>query len=329
MRAGVAATLHEVRIRPRPGPHCPSGQVRTRSTCRNPQFPLAAGPPVALASAPMQTTATPPGLREISAVRGGPGRRFGAFTVLADDRRVRIGHDLDDDEVSEALIPTMSRDLLATGVLHTVDEFHRAVTALVTCRDGSWDECWSAYYQSSISALSRGDCPFSPVHDRAVAEMDGDSAVEIGCCFGFLSLRLAREGVRTVAVDLDPSVLGLLRSCAPADGPLPSPVCLDARTTPLAAGTADTVYLVHVLEHLGDREGWDMVREALRLARRRVVIAVPFEPVAVRQYGHVRTFDIPTLAALADRIVSLCRSWSPGVRTRVDEHHGGWLVVDK
>ncbi|MBB1023922.1 MULTISPECIES: mycofactocin oligosaccharide methyltransferase MftM [unclassified Dietzia] len=277
----------------------------------------------------MQTTATPPGFREISAVRGGRGRRFGAFTVTADDRRVRIGHDLDDDEVSEALIPAMSRDLLATGVLHTVDEFHRAVTALVTCRDATWEECWSAYYRSSISALASGVCPFSPVHDRAVAEMVGHSAVEIGCCFGFLSLRLAREGVRTVAVDLDPAVLGLLRSCAPADGPLPSPVCLDARTSPLAAGTADTVYLVHVLEHVDEGAGWDMVRDALRLARRRVVIAVPFEPVAVTQYGHVRTFDIPTLAALADRIGSLCHSWSPGVRTRVDEDHGGWLVVDR
>ncbi|WP_194861542.1 mycofactocin oligosaccharide methyltransferase MftM [Dietzia sp. SYD-A1] len=277
----------------------------------------------------MQTTATPPALREISAVRGGPGRRFGAFTVTADDRRVRIGHDLDDDEVSEALIPAMSRDLLATGVLHTVDEFHRAVTALVTCRDATWEECWSAYYRSSITALASGVCPFSPVHDRAVAEMVGHSAVEIGCCFGFLSLRLAREGVRTVAADLDPAVLGLLRSCAPADGPLPSPICLDARTTPLAPAATDTVYLVHVLEHVDEEPGWDMVREALRLARRRVVIAVPFETVAVTQYGHVRTFDVPTLTALAARIEAVGDGRASRVRTRVDEHHGGWLVVDR
>ncbi|MFN3338316.1 MAG: mycofactocin oligosaccharide methyltransferase MftM [Dietzia sp.] len=277
----------------------------------------------------METTATLGANREISAIRGGSGRRFGAFTVVADARRVRIGHDLDHDEVSEAVIPAMSRDLLDTGVLHTVDEFHRAVTALVTSRDGNWQECWSAYYRSSISALTGGRCPFSPVHDRAVAEMVGDSALELGCCFGFLSLRLAREGARTVAVDLDPSVLRLLRTCAPVGDDPPTPVCLDARTTPLAPDTADTVYLVHVLEHLDEDAGWNVVREALRLARRRLVIAVPFEDVAVAQYGHVRTFDIPTLRGLAARIATVGSSRPAGVRTRVDEHHGGWLVVDR
>ncbi|MBB1018668.1 class I SAM-dependent methyltransferase [Dietzia sp. DQ11-71] len=276
----------------------------------------------------METTARPGATREISAIRGGPGRRFGAFTVVADAHRVRIGHDLSHDEVSEAVIPAMSRDLLDTGVLHTVDEFHRAVTALVTSRDGSWQECWSDYYRSSIAALTNGHCPFSPVHDRAVAELVGDSALEIGCCFGFLSLRLSREGAGTIAADLDPTVLRLLRTCAPAGDILPTPVCLDARTTPLATDTADTVYLVHVLEHLDEDAGWDVVREALRLARRRLVIAVPFEAVAVAQYGHVRTFDIPTLTSLAARIATVGHGRSAGIRTKVDEHHGGWLVVD-
>lgn len=289
----------------------------------------------------MDTIATPAAGREITAVReihvvreipfvrGGLGRRFGEFTVTEDAHRVRIGHQLDDDRVSEAIIPAIARDLLTSGVLRTVDEFHRAVTALVTSRDASWQECWSAYYRSSISALTDGHCPFSPVHDRAVAELVGDSALEIGCCFGFLSLRLAREGVDTVAADLDPSVLRLLRSCAPAGDPVPRPACLDARTTPLAPDIADTVYLIHVLEHLDEDTGWDVILESLRLSHHRLVVAVPFEEVAVAQYGHVRTFDLPALRQLADRITATCRDWAPGIKTRVDEHHGGWLVVDQ
>lgn len=266
--------------------------------------------------------------REILAVRGGSGRRYGAFTVVADARRVRIGHDLDDDHVSEAVIPTMARDLLATGVLRTADEFHRAVTALVISREGSWEDCWSSYYRASIRALTDGHCPFSPVHDRAVSELVGDSALEIGCCFGFLSLRLARDGVDTVAVDVDPSVLRLLATCAPDTRAVPTPVCLDALTTPLAPASADTVYLVHVLEHLDDDAGWTMVLEALRLARHRLVVAVPFEEVAVVQYGHVRTFDLHGLQSLAERITRTVGRRRSGIRTRVDEHHGGWLVVD-
>lgn len=264
--------------------------------------------------------------REISAVRGATGQRFGAFTVTADDYRVRIGHELELGSLSEAVIPTLARDLLTTGVLRTVDEFHGAMTALVTSRDASWQECWSAYYSSSIAALAEGHCPFSPIHDRAVAELVGTSALEIGCCFGFLSLRLAREGADTVAVDLDPSVLRLLRTCAPAGQSAPRPLCLDGRSTPLAASSADTVYLIHVLEHLDDTTGWSVFLEALRLARRRLVIAVPFEEVAVAQYGHVRTFDIPALERLAARIDD--DATRSGVRTRVDSHHGGWLVVD-
>lgn len=272
-------------------------------------------------------------VREISAVRGGsvrggPGRRYGAFTVVADSHRVRIGHRIEPNGLSEAVIPVMARDLLATGVLRTVDEFHRAVTALVTSREASWNECWSSYYRTSVTALTDGLCPFSPVHDRAVSEQVGGSAVEIGCCFGFLSLRLAREGVDTLAVDLDPSVLRLLRTCAPADQAAPRQVCLDARATPLAAGAADTVYLVHVLEHLDEASGWGMILEALRLTRRRLVIAVPFEEVAVAQYGHVRTFDLPTLGRLASRITGAVGHDGGDVRARVDEHHGGWLVVD-
>lgn len=278
----------------------------------------------------MDTTLTAPNPREISALRGGSGvtaRRLGAFLVSADTDRVCLGHDFDDDELSEALIPTMARDLLHTGILRTVEEFHRAVTALVTSRSGSWQECWSAYYHSSIAALARGACPFSPVHDRAVDELVGDSALEVGCCFGFLSLRLARDGVRTTACDLDPSVLRLLRTCAPDGDSPPITACLDARGTPLAHETADTVYLIHVLEHLDEPSGWDVIRESLRLARRRLVVAVPFEEVAIAQYGHVRTFDLAALDRLGHRIRALDRGGN-GIRARTDEHHGGWLVVD-
>lgn len=285
-----------------------------------------------LPSAAMTTTSAPTTVnRQITVVRGPlgrPGRRLGGFSVATAGDRLHIGHDLPDEGISEAVIPSLARDLLHTGVLRTVEEFHDVVTALVTSREGTWQECWSAYYRASMTALAAGLCPFSPVHDRAVAEMAGHSALEIGCCFGFLSLRLARGGVATTACDIDPSVLRLLATCAPAGAPVPTPICLDARSVPLAGGRVDTVYLVHVLEHLDAASGWDILREALRLARRRVVIAVPFEEVAVAQYGHVRTFDLASLARLAREVESLGGDRATGYRTRVDEHHGGWLVVD-
>ncbi len=56
-----------------------------------------------------------------------------------------------------------------------------------------------------------------------------------------------------------------------------------------------------------------------RVARRRVVVAVPFEDVPDPVYGHLCRFDPDMLTALGE---------STGARFRVDEDHGGWLVCD-
>jgi hypothetical protein len=56
-----------------------------------------------------------------------------------------------------------------------------------------------------------------------------------------------------------------------------------------------------------------------RVARRRVVVAVPYEDVPDPVYGHLCRFDPDTLTSLGERT---------GAAFRVDEHHGGWLVID-
>jgi hypothetical protein len=54
-----------------------------------------------------------------------------------------------------------------------------------------------------------------------------------------------------------------------------------------------------------------------RVARRRVVVAVPFEAEPDRTWGHVRTFSAADLVALAA---------ATGRPYRVEEHHGGRLT---
>jgi hypothetical protein len=61
-----------------------------------------------------------------------------------------------------------------------------------------------------------------------------------------------------------------------------------------------------------------VLREALRLARRRVVVAVPFEHEPTAAFGHVRTFDRRALIGLGHRL---------GRPFTVHDHHGGWLVL--
>ena len=62
-----------------------------------------------------------------------------------------------------------------------------------------------------------------------------------------------------------------------------------------------------------------VLAEMLRLARRRVVIAVPYEPVPNPVWGHVRRFGHDELTALGE---------GTGRPFQVTDHHGGWLVVD-
>lgn len=94
----------------------------------------------------------------------------------------------------------------------------------------------------------------------------------------------------------------------------------DAARVPRADGAADTVVVIHLLEHLPAAHALEVVEEALRLARKRVVVAVPYEEVAEDLYGHLHTLTAEDL-----------QEWGRGSRLpyRVEEFHGGWLVIDR
>lgn len=160
----------------------------------------------------------------------------------------------------------------------------------------------------------------APVHDRAAALAVGPEAVELGCCFGFLSLRLAADGHRVTAVDLVPDTARLLASVSGQLGPPITALAGDARHVPLATGSTDTVFAVHLLEHIAPGDDARVLEEMLRVPRRRAVVAVPFEEVPEPAWGHVRTYRLADLDALGA---------ATGLPYSVEQHHGGWLVVDR
>jgi SAM-dependent methyltransferase len=193
------------------------------------------------------------------------------------------------------------------------------------------DPGWTAFYRATLAALAAGPGPggaapggtnagMAPVHDRAAALALGPEVVELGCCFGFLALRLAADGHRVTAVDLVPGTARLLASVSGALGTPVAALAGDARHVPLAAGSADTVFAVHLLEHLPRGADAAVLAGMLRVARRRAVVAVPFEDVADPAWGHVRTYRRADLDALGA---------ATGLPHVVEEHHGGWLVVDR
>ena len=235
------------------------------------------------------------------------------LTIDADGR---LRHRIPPAELSNDLAGWIADDLVAPGLI-APEAFERTFVSVV-------DAAWLPFYRNTLRELAHGGAPggtnagMAPVHDRA-ADLACGSVVELGCCFGFLSLRLARDGHAVTAVDLSPGTVALLARIAPALGTPLHAVAGDATAVPLAHDSADTVLAVHLLEHLPPALAPRVVGEMLRIARRRVVVAVPFEDAPNPTWGHVRTFDLAALDALGA---------ATGRRYRVDEHHGGWLVID-
>ncbi len=259
------------------------------------------------------------------------------FDVTPRGRRVLVSHVVPASSVDDDLAGLLQDELFGPGWLRGPDLFERVFTGVVrTSADDALDS-WELFYRNTLARLdelapagdgapvgSGGDhssiAGYAPVHEHALGLLTPGSVLELGCCFGFLSLRVARTGRATIASDVSRGTVALLEAIAPRLGVRLGTTSADAARFPGPDGLADTVLAVHLLEHLEPAHGARVVAEALRLAVRRVVVAVPLEDEANETYGHVRTVSLD----------DLCR-WgrSTGLAYDVHEFHGGWLVVDK
>ncbi|AUN41664.1 mycofactocin oligosaccharide methyltransferase MftM [Tsukamurella tyrosinosolvens] len=245
------------------------------------------------------------------------GRPDGA--LLAVERaggRVHLRHRLRPEHLRDSL----AARLAAIAAPPTVDEFERLVVGAVRSTVDVPHEAWLTYYRNSLADLESGCTPFAPVHERAEELLVGESLLDLGSCFGFFALRAARREWRVTASDLCPGTMALLARVAPDLGAPLRTVAGDAAATGLPDGYADTVTALHLLEHVPPAAGRAILAEAVRLARRRVIVAVPYEDEPDARYGHVRTFTATTLRELGA---------ATGLAFAVTEHHGGWLVVDR
>jgi SAM-dependent methyltransferase len=227
-------------------------------------------------------------------------------------------------QVDNDLAGWLDRTLVVPGLLGP-EHFEEAFVAIVTSAAPDPEDAWLAFYRNTLAALHGEPAPggtnaeTKPVHERAAELVVGD-VLELGCCFGFLALRLAAAGHRVIATDLTAGTVELLARTAPRLGLSVETLLADARAVPLPDGAVDTVLAVHLIEHLPEGEGKVVLAEALRLARRRVVVAVPFEARPNETWGHVTTFGLDALHRLGEET---------GLPFTVAEHHGGWLVVDR
>jgi SAM-dependent methyltransferase len=121
--------------------------------------------------------------------------------------------------------------------------------------------------------------------------------------------------LHVVAIDRDPRRLGVLRAVRAGGISTLMPFCTDAARLAVGQNAADVVTILEVLEHLAQPER--AVHEAVRAARRFVVVSVPSRPDNNPEHLHLFTPD--SLRALFA---------AAGVsRLSCDYVHNHWIAV--
>jgi SAM-dependent methyltransferase len=255
------------------------------------------------------------------------------FEVGRQGHRIHIVHRLPTSRIDDDLTGLLADELFDPGWVSGADAFERIFAGVVMSSLDDPLDGWELFYRNTLARLQQPQTETSashgtidgyrPVYQRALSMVPPGEVLELGCCFGFLSLQLAARGdVRVVASDVSAGTVSLLEAVQHRIGADVQTLVADAARVPLPDRHVDTVLAVHLLEHLSDGDGAAVMAEALRLARHRVVIAVPFEEEPSVEMGHVRALDLESLAALGADL-------PPGWRKTVSAHHGGWLIIDR
>ncbi len=256
------------------------------------------------------------------------------FCLTERGGRIEVSHWLRPDQLDNDVAGLLAKELFAPGWLSGMEIFQRVFTGVVrSCIDDPL-LAWCTFYGNTLARIRQcwrtpaaanghghttiGE--FAPVYAHALQLIRAGQVLDVGSCLGFLPLLLAERPANAVtASDLSGGTMCLLTAVAAARGLHVSTLVCDAARIPVPDGWADTVSLIHLLEHLSPDHGSAVIREALRVARHQVVVAVPVEDEPTAAYGHVRNFDLRQLGELGERA---------GHLHSVHEYHGGWLVLD-
>ncbi|MCW4353594.1 class I SAM-dependent methyltransferase [Hoyosella sp. YIM 151337] len=255
------------------------------------------------------------------------------FHVCTVGGRLEIRHWLRPDQIDNDLTGIVLGELFAPGLLSGNGMFERVFTGIIRSTVPEPIRAWSAFYANTLRRVracwhhTDADMrpgsqitEMAPVYSRALRLVPPGRVLDLGSCFGFVPLLLAETRQHTVtASDVVAGSMDLLGAVARERGaPLTTLVC-DAAAVPLPDNSFDTVTALHLIEHLPADHARAVLHEAVRLASKWVVVAVPFEDEPNPAYGHVQAFDARELRALGHEV---------GRPFTVSEYHGGWLLLD-
>ncbi|GAA2367550.1 mycofactocin oligosaccharide methyltransferase MftM [Gordonia sp. LUNF6] len=238
---------------------------------------------------------------------------------VSQDGSISLVHNFTPTTLRDDTLVGALSSLVDIGALAGQAEFEAAAVEIIQTSGPTASQGWKAFYDNTLRSLSDGTAAFAPIHRRARSLVEGESVLEVGSCFGFLAIQFARDGRAVSACDVSPGAISLLDDASRRYGLSVNCEVADATALPYPSASVDTVTLIHLLEHLESAEVLAAVSEALRVARRTVVIAVPLEETPSEHFGHRQRVTMETLHSWADQVAHA------GAEVFAD--HGGWLVL--
>jgi SAM-dependent methyltransferase len=245
---------------------------------------------------------------------------------LIRDGRVRLRSA---DGVSNELAGHIAAELAPLGLVPDGPAFERLFVDAVLAAHPDPVRAWTMFYDNTMRHLRRPEhagtgcvATFGRIYRHVLSLIRGTTVLDTGCCFGFLPLLAAERGpgLRVIGTDLIPAAAGLAGRMSRSQGSRARFAAADVLALPVADEAVDTVLAVHVLEHLPAEASGRALAELRRVARCRVVVAVPLEEAPDPTFGHVQAFDLSRLAGIGD-----VPGWAHGVHAA----DGGWLVLDR
>ncbi len=231
--------------------------------------------------------------------------------------------------VSNTLADHIAAELVPLGLVPDGSAFERLFVDAVLATHRDPRQAWAAFYRNTMRRLRRPDpggtdsvATFARIYSRALSLIRGTTVLDVGSCFGFLPLLAADRNrrLRVIGTDVVPAAAMLAGNISRIDGSRARFAAADLLALPIASQAVDTVLAVHVLEHLPAQVSDLALAQLRRVARYRVVIAVPLEEAPDPTFGHVQAFNLPRLAKIGDTA-----GWSSAVHAA----DGGWLVLDR
>ncbi len=263
-------------------------------------------------------------------------QRTRSFAVHRSASTTLVVHNLSAGAIDNDVGTLIAQELVAPELLCGLGAFERCFAGVVESTGPAPRDCWRRFYRNTLCALQDDERAtatvggpidtFRQIYRHAAALVQGASVLDAGSCFAFFPMLLAARGeLRVTASDKNPATVTLGRSIAGELGLGLDFLTADVtRPLPVKDGSFDTVTALHLLEHLPEHQSAEMLASLCGAARRRVVVAVPLEPIPDPVYGHRQAFDLPRLASLGE---SLGES-VPGWRGEAHEYLGGWLVLE-